>query len=135
MRHLEPPRPPSRDELRTFAWTVGAAFVALGALLAWRGRVVPGAVAAGGGVLLALAGLAAPRRLAPVHRAWMALAMAMSRLTTPLLMAAVYFLVLTPIALARRLLGRNALVRPRDARTHWIPRPPSDRRSDLRRQF
>lgn len=135
MRHLEPPRPPSRDQLRAFAWTVGTAFVLLGALLAWRGRLVPAAVSAGAGLLLALAGLVVPRRLAPVHRAWMALAVAMSRVTTPLLMSVVYFAVLTPIALVRRLLGRNALVRPRGAPTHWIPRPPSERRSDLRRQF
>ena len=125
---------PSRRELRAFAWTVGAAFVVLALALAWRGRTVACVASGALGAALLLAGALVPSRLGPVHRAWMGLATAMSRVTTPVFMAIVYFVVLTPIALVRRALGKNALAR-RRADSHWIARPPEERRSDLRRQF
>ena len=40
-----------------------------------------------------------------------------------------------PGSLAMRLVGRRPLARPRNAVTYWVERPPSARRSDLRRQF
>lgn len=125
---------PTRAEVRTFAWTVGAAFVALALLLAWRGRVAPATIAGTLGLVLAVAGLAIPDRLGPVHRAWMGLATAMSRVTTPVLMAVIWLAVLTPLALVRRAMGKNALSRPR-AESYWRRRDPAARRSDLHRQF
>ena len=128
--------PQAPRELRSFALTVGGALVGAAALLDRRGgATAAAAVVAGLGVALIVAGLIAPARLAPVHRAWMGLALAISRVTTPVLMGVVYFGVLTPIALAMRLVGRRPLARPRGASTYWVDRPASARRSDLRRQF
>jgi dihydrodipicolinate synthase/N-acetylneuraminate lyase len=128
-------RPPTRRELRAFAWSVGAAFVALAGVAAWRGRSVPAIACGGIGAALWLAGALAPARLAGVYRAWMRGALAISAVTTPVLMGVVYFGVLTPMALVARLAGRRALGVPRDAATAWVDRPPDARRSDLRRQF
>jgi hypothetical protein len=67
----------------------------------------------------------------------MALALAMSKVTTPIFMGIVYFLVLTPTVPGHRLLGYDPL-RKSDTgfRYFWMPRA---RRgaggSDLRRQF
>ena len=127
--------PPTRRELRRFALTVGAAFVLLAALLAWRERRTAAMVLGALGVTLAIAGLLIPARLGGVHRAWMGIALAISKVTTPLFMGIVYFGLLTPIALVLRLLGRAPLRQPRDVRTYWRDRPPGARRSDLRRQF
>ena len=127
--------PPAPRELRAFAWTVGGGFVVLGLLLWWRGRTSPGVIVATLGVLLVLAGALAPGRLGPVSRAWMALALAISKITTPLLMGIIYFGVLTPTGLVMRLFGRRVLARPRGAATYWVDRPAGARRSDLRRQF
>lgn len=127
--------PPTRRELRSFALTVGAAFVLLAAFLAWRGRLTAALVLGTLGGLLALAGLLIPARLGGVHRAWMTMALAISRVTTPLFMGIVYFGLLTPIALVLRVLGRAPLRQPRDVKTWWRDRPPGARRSDLRRQF
>lgn len=135
MRHLDPDHPRTVRELRSFALTVGAAFVGLAALLWWRGhgRV---AVACGGiGGLLVLAALAIPARLGGTYRAWMRLAERMSRVTTPVLMAVVWFGVLTPTGLVRRLVGRGALGMPREAPTGWVRRAPGATRGDMRRQF
>ena len=121
--------------LREFAMTVGIAFLVLAALAAWRGRVVPPIVLAALGVTLVIAGLVAPVRLAPVYAAWMALALAISRVTTPLFMGIVYFVLLTPLGLVMRLFGHRALERGDGQGTQWVERPASARRSDLRRQF
>jgi hypothetical protein len=130
-----PARPPTRRELRGFAWSVGGAFVVLGVFAAWRGRAAPATGFGSLGAALWLAGALAPARLAAVHRAWMRLALAISAVTTPVLMGIVFFGVLTPLAVVTRLLRWRSFGVPRDAATAWVDRPPDARRSDLRRQF
>ncbi|HEU4565448.1 MAG TPA: SxtJ family membrane protein [Gemmatimonadaceae bacterium] len=135
MSHLDPARPPGARELRGFAFTVGAAFVALALLLAWRARPAAAAVVAAPGAALLLAGALAPARLGGVHRWWMGLALAISRVTTPVLMGVIYFAVITPVGVLMRLAGRRALGPPRGAASAWVDRPAGARASDLRRQF
>ena len=138
MRHLDTAdatRPRTPRELRRFALTVGGAFMLLAALLYWRGRAPAAAICGVAGNLLVLAGLAIPSRLGGVYRAWMRLAERMSRITTPILMAVIWFGVLTPVALVRRLTGRRTLGTPREAATGWVRRPPGATRGDMRRQF
>jgi hypothetical protein len=125
------PERASRRELRTFAFTVGGALVALALVGAWRGRVASATIAAVLGASLAAMGVAAPQRLGGLRRRWMSLAHAMSRVTTPVFMGIVYFGVLTPLALVLRA-GRRRGPRPD---TLWVRRAPDARRSDLRRQF
>ena len=120
---------------RRFAFPVGAAFLALGALLWWRGREGAAWVPGGIGAALLLAGIVLPARLGPVERAWMAFAERLSRITTPILMAAVYFLAITPTALALRLFGHRPLARPPGRTGFWITRASGQERSDLTRQF
>lgn len=59
-------------------------------------------------------GITLPTTLRPVYRAWMRFGMLMSRITTPLLMGAVFYLLVTPLGLARRLLGKDTLQRDLD---------------------
>jgi hypothetical protein len=126
---------PTARELRRFALVVGAAFLALGATGYWRGHRTAPIVLLAVGVALIVAGLVAPARLGPVHRAWMGLAHAISRVTTPIFMSVVYLAVLTPLGVAMRLAGRRPLARRATAATFWVDRPAGQRRSDLRRQF
>lgn len=122
-------------EGRRFAFTVGAAFVALAAVAWWRGRPAVCNVFAAVGVLLFLAGLTIPARLGPILRAWMGLAHLLSNVTTPIFLGAVFFLAVTPIGWLKRLLGSRPLRR-RPGSSAWITRPPDARRSlDMQRQF
>jgi hypothetical protein len=82
---------------------------------------------------LTLGGLVIPGSLGPVYRAWMGFAHALSRVTTPIFMGIVYFLVITPIAVIRRAVGGNPLRAHRGA-TGWVNRK-DDPRGDLSRQF
>ncbi len=126
----------STAEGRGFGLTVGAAFLALAALGWWRGRLQVAVVFAGIGGLLVLAGLVIPGRLGPVVRGWMGLAHLLSKITTPIFLGIVYFVVLAPVGLVRRLVGRRSLERRSNATSWWIARAPDARqRTDMERQF
>jgi hypothetical protein len=125
----------SRGEARRFGLLVGGAFVVLALVLWWRGRFVAAQVAGATGAVLMLAGLTVPNLLPPVHRAWMAAAAALSRVTTPIFMGVVYFGVFAPIGFVRRALGQSRL-KPRRGTTAWVARDPGARsRTDMERQF
>jgi hypothetical protein len=122
-------------EGRKFGLVVGGAFLLLGAVSRWRGHDTAPYVLWTIGSLLFAGGLVAPTRLGPVRAGWMRFAHGLSKITTPIFMGVIYFVVLTPVGLFRRLLGWNSLVRPRGD-TFWLTRPAgSGRKSDLERQF
>ncbi len=124
------------QEGRKFGLTVGTAFVLFGGIALWRGREFPAQVLWGIGGLLILGAALLPARLKPVERAWMAMALQVSRVTTPILMGIVYFLVLTPIALLMRSTKGNPLVHRTDATGYWFSKEEGqDAKSDMRRQF
>jgi hypothetical protein len=125
----------SAAEGRKFGLTVGLAFLALSALLAWRGKPHGAWVAGAAGALLVTTGILIPGRLGPVRDAWMRLAEAISRVTTPIFMAIVYFVVITPMGLLLRLAGHRALSRKPSVAGFWVIRAADDHRSDLSRQF
>ena len=52
--------------------------------------------------LFVVGGILFPARLGPVRRGWMKIGELLGRVTTPVIMAIFYYLVVTPIALARR---------------------------------
>jgi hypothetical protein len=123
-------------EGRRFGLTVGGAFAALAGISWWRGHPDVALVLGSLGGALALAGLALPTYLGPVERAWMRLAHAISRVTTPIVMAAMYFVVITPSGVMRRAFGGNPLEHADGAAGFWKARPPGDRRSkSMERQF
>lgn len=122
-------------EGRKFALTVGAAFLAIALVLWWRrGPGIAPTVAGGLGFGLALAAVLVPGHLTPIHRAWMGFATLISRVTTPIMMAVIYFGVLTPIGFLRRKFGRDPLIHRADAEgSYWRAADPPQ--SDLKRQF
>jgi hypothetical protein len=117
-----------RAQLRNFGLIVGGLF---GLIAVWP------AVARGGsvrlwlvGVAVALVGpaLAAPRVLAPAHRAWMALGDVLGWINTRLVLGLVFFGLITPTGLVLRLMGRDPMHRAFDPgattyRVHRESRP------------
>lgn len=128
---------PSTGELRRFGLSVGGVFLLIAVVVAYRRGAGAAAVPPLGvvGAVLVVGGALVPRSLRVVYRAWMAGALAMSRVTTPVFMGVIYFAVLTPFGLVMRLAGRRPLARPPDADSFWVDRPAGSRRSDLHRQF
>lgn len=132
MAHRIPARL-SPAEGRKFALTVGVAFVALAGFTWWRGHERIATVAGGLGAAFLLAGLIAPGQLGLIYRGWMTFGLALSKITTPIFMGIVYFVVITPMGIFRRAIGRNALIA-RGTTTVWATRD-LQAPSDLNRQF
>ncbi len=131
-------RIPSRltaAEGRRFAFTTGAAFLALGVVAWWRGRVTTAAALLGIGTLLAVLGVIVPGRLSPLHRAWMGLAAALSIVTTPIFMGVIFFAIITPMGMLLRLFGKAPLAHDPKEPTRWHARAEGTRRSNMTRQF
>ena len=119
-----------RKGLREFGLvTAGLLGGLFGLLLPWLfGRPLPywpWAV----GAALALWALAAPATMGGFYRLWMQFALLLSRVTTPVIMGLVFFLVVTPTALIMRLAGRDAMARrlDRNAESYRIPARKPDR--------
>lgn len=126
----------TRQQGRRFGLTVGGAFLVLAGVTWWRDHLTVSTVFATLGAALALGGLVLPTHLGPVERAWMRLAHAISRVTTPIVMAVMYFVVLTPVGLLRRAAARNPLVHAETPAGFWKERPPERRRTlSMERQF
>ena len=126
----------SRAEGRKFAFTVGAGLLALASVGWWRGHGSVASLLGFTGFVLAAAGIVVPSRLAGLRRAWMRLARAISKITTPVAMGVVYFIVIAPVGLVMRLFGRNPLERRRENGSFWIARSAgSVRRGKMTNQF
>lgn len=114
---------PDSKELRTFAVTIAIAFIALGGLILWR-KGETGLISAGIGAAILISGLVWPQSLTLPYKGWMALALVLGFIMTHIILGLVYYLVLTPIGLIMRMLGKNPL-RARsgpDAPSYWINR-------------
>jgi hypothetical protein len=112
----------SPKEGRKFGFTVGIAFLVLTAISWWRGHEIAPYVLGGTGAVLVLAGALVPGRLGPIQRGWMGLARAISRVTTPIFMAIVFFVIITPIGLLMRLSGRNPIRHKPSGGSYWALR-------------
>ena len=123
---------------RRFALTLAGAFAVLSVVAYLRHRGVTFDVLMTLAITMAAAGLVVPSRLEPVERGWMGLAHGLSRVTTPIFLGIVYFVVLTPIAIVRRLAGGNSMVHKIEADSYWVTRTKSDpeaARRRMERQF
>jgi hypothetical protein len=88
-------------------------------------------------VMLILA-LTAPKLLAPLNWAWTKLGLLLHVITSPIVLAILFYVCIAPIGLLMRLSGRDPLHRryDSDAESYWIPRdPPGPQRETFQNQF
>lgn len=126
---IEIPWYPTQKQLRQFVWISPVGFALIG-FSVWRatGSSTAWIVLAAIGVALFLAGLARPGVVRPIYLLAMAIAFPIGWLVSNLAFLAIYYLVLTPLALVFRLIGRDALLlRRTTAQTFWRERsgPPT----------
>lgn len=110
---------------REFGLIVGGIFTLLSAWWIYRDKfatVTPWLL--GIGLLLVLLGLVYPRALVYPNRAWMALAAVLGFISTRIILGLVFFLLVTPIGVIKRLSGWDPLGR-RAGRgeTYWRTYP------------
>ena len=113
-----------RKGLREFALVSSGVIVGLfGLLLPWLFNlgwpIWPWILAA----ILVTLGLVAPMALRHVYKLWMQFGLILSKITTPIIMGLVFFLVITPIGLIRRLLSSDPMARNfHDGESYRVPR-------------
>ena len=89
------------------------------------------------GLFLAMA-FVCPQLLTPLNRVWFKFGLLLHRTVSPVVMAFLYFLTVTPTALIMRLFGKRPLDLDFDknAETYWIERNPRGPSPDtMRNQF
>lgn len=115
---------------REFGLLVGGVLLALGGWWFYRDKYyVLSHVLRATGALLIVLGAFYPKALVVPNRLWMGMAEAMGYVMTRVILALVFFLVVTPIGLLRKLTGGDPLGR-RASRTESYWKPYTERRSD-----
>ncbi|MBX9607225.1 MAG: hypothetical protein K2Y51_13455 [Gammaproteobacteria bacterium] len=122
---------PQLPSNRKFGGTGVAAFAALAAYSYWNGRGPVAMAALVVAVLFAGVTLLAPQALTRLNRLWYDLGMLLGKITSPVVLGVIFFALITPVALALRLFGRDYLkMKKRSVESYWVdrspPGPPSD---------
>jgi len=89
-------------------------------------------------ILLLLVACFRPALLHPINLVWTRLGLALGRIVNPIVTAALFFLVVTPVGLLLRLVGKDPLRLARDAQatSYWIERrPPGPPPESMANQF
>jgi hypothetical protein len=116
-----------------FGWFLTIALL-IAALFCYFALV--GGASLGGGLLVAalISGFLTvfkPTVLSPLNRAWFLLGELLGKIISPLVLGAIFFLIITPTALIGRALGRDELRLKRTAKTsYWIDRKSASPRGD-----
>jgi hypothetical protein len=117
---------------REFGLIVGGMFLLISVWWLYRGKFhAVTQITLPLGALLVLLGIVFPRVLFYPNKAWMAFAEGLSYISTRIILAFVYFVVITPIGLIKRLTGWDPLSR-RAARSESYWRDYSERQHDPR---
>ncbi len=117
---------------REFGLIVGSILVLLGAWWLYRGKFTLAAeIVMPAGALLVIAGLLFPRALIYPSKVWLLFGEGLSYVTTRIILAIVFFFVITPIGVIKRLMGWDPLSRrgPK-GESYW--KPYSERQRDPR---
>ena len=117
---------------REFGLIVGGVLVLLSGWWLYRGKFPSVShITLPLGAVLVLLGLVLPRALVWPNKAWMAFAEVLSFISTRVILAFVFFLVVTPIGFVKRLLGWDPLHRRAGSSdSYW--QPYSERQRDPR---
>ena len=125
---------------RAFGCTVGSMLMLIGATKTFVAGAISSVVCLifALGALLLLVGIFVPSRLSTLSWLWLKVGTAIAKVVNPIILALLFFLVVTPMALFMRIVGKRPLrlAADRTAATYWIERePPSGGTSTMRRQF
>jgi saxitoxin biosynthesis operon SxtJ-like protein len=108
---------------RSFGVSVGGVLVVLAAILLWRHRVLRAEVLGGIGAVLLALGLVAPPLLKWPSKYWWKFSRAFGHVMARFWLTLLFALVLTPVNLIWRAIGRDPLGRRRDKWPGWSAYP------------
>jgi hypothetical protein len=122
---------------RRFGRTITGAFAFLGlyGIFAHRSRITC-AVCLLLSVVCGVITYAQPKALAPLNKAWFHLGDRMGKIVSPIVLAIIFFGILTPIAIVAKLFGRDPLrLKPGARQSYWIKRDSQSSATSFKNQF
>ena len=128
----------SPRELRKFALAMAVPLALIGGFLLWREKeyYLYFFIASG---LFICPGMFVPVVLTPLHKAWMTFSVIMGWFMTRLILCILFFVVLTPMALLMKLLGKDLLdmkFKKEPSESYWLARKADEsQKPDYTRQF
>ena len=108
---------------RSFGVSVGSVLLVLAAILLWRHRMLRAEILGGIGAVLLALGLVAPPLLKYPSRYWWMFSLAFGRVMARFWLSLLFLIVLTPVNLVWKMLGRDPLARKRERWPGWSPYP------------
>ena len=129
--------PPPPKMLRQFAGLWLVVFVGLAAWRAWHGQIDAWTWGLGAaGFIVGLLGLVQPMAVRWIFTGWMIAAFPIGWTVSRVVLAAMYYLVFTPVGLVFRLMGRDPLhLRQRRDPSYWAVKPAPGDGDSYFRQF
>ena len=121
---------------RSFGLVFTGFFILVGLVPLLRGRPIRlWALVVSGG--FALITLIRPALFSQANKLWMKLARLLSRIVNPVVMAVLFFVLLTPMSMLLRVFGKDPLrLKPDGRSTYWVPRnPPGPGPGTMKNQF
>jgi len=119
---------PGAKQLRVFGLSAMAASLVLSAVLVllWHVAMIWAMIALAAGAAILLCSLVSPRAARVVYLVLTVATMPIGLVVSFVMLAAFYFLLLTPVGLLFRLIGRDSLHRTfaRKADSYWVARGP-----------
>ncbi len=112
----------TKKELRKFGLVMTVPLALIGGYLWWKERgAYP--IVLGTGAFFLISGLLYPRILRPIERIWMKFAELVGAIMTRVILSIAFFLIITPMGLLLRVLGKDLLHIRRGAheKSFWIP--------------
>jgi len=106
-------------------WLFAALFAAGFGYFQWKHFLGWAIISAFLAVLFTLATIFAPTILTPLNRAWFALSLFLGKVVSPIVLSAIFFILITPVALITRLFGRDVLLlKKRQVSSYWVDKEP-----------
>ena len=115
-------RGPANPE-RSFGISVGGVLLLITAALIWRGRMTAAEIIGPIGAILVVLGLTAPKLLKYPSALWWKFALALGYVNARIILSIAFFLMLTPLAIIWKLIGKDPLMRRRAQWPGWSPYP------------
>jgi hypothetical protein len=129
---------PSEQEVRRFALVWMGVAAAMGVLLFLRHHPAAAKVLWGASAIVGLSGVAVPIVSRAFYRLWMSLAFGINWIITNALLALIFWVILTPLALVFKLIGRDSLQLKRNKSTsesYWRVHDKIDDKSTYRHLY
>ena len=85
-------------------------------------------------IIFLILGLVNSKILLPLNKLWFKFGILLGLVISPLVMGIIFFLVITPISLILRVIGKDVLnLKKNNNKTYWIEKP--DQKSTMKNQF